>query len=337
MAENPFRTFYEALKRFLSSASGPGTEETQVKYARREKITVFIAAYIMALSLWFIVNLNSSFSVTIDMPLELGEIPEEQALTQSLPASVSVEMSGDGWKLLGLYNDPPSISVDVSQQEVNLLEQVRQRLSAEQDLTVSSVSPILISIELEEKASKMIPVRVQTDIAYQPRFGMIGEPRIFPDSLLITGARSQIRDYEEWVIRDTLRMEEVNQDIAVELPVVNDNQLVRISADQISYSADVSEFTEGESRVYISTRELPRGQNINYNPSTVTIRYDVPIEQYSRVADLNIFEAYVTYDQILADSTGFITPEIEVMTDEYEIRVRSFQPFSVAYFSVLDQ
>ncbi|MFN1834899.1 YbbR-like domain-containing protein [Balneola sp. MJW-20] len=337
MADNPFQSLKEALRELFGKVTGPGVEETQVKYARREKVIVFIAAYIMAISLWFIVNLNGNFSISIEMPVIIGDIPEDMALTKGLPESVNVEMTGDGWKLLGLYNDPPPVSIDVNQTEVNVFEQVRQSLSSEQDLSVTKVDPLIINISMEEKVSKKVPIIIESRITYRSRYGMIGEPRIVPDSMTITGARSQVSNIEDWVVSDTLILNDIDKDINTSIPITNKNPLVTISDEQLQYQADVSEFTEGESKVYISTRGLPRGQNVNYNPSMVTIKYDVPIEQYADVENINPFEAYVNYEQILIDSTGFVTPEIELIDDRFELRLRSFQPNSVAYFSVLDQ
>lgn len=89
--------------------------------------------------------------------------------------------------------------------------------------------------------------------------------------------------------------------------------------------------------VYIRTQNIPRGSIINYNPSTVTIRFDIPIEQYNELQNQRPYEVYVPYQEILEDSTGFVTPDIELVATQYQIKLRSFQPKAVAYFSVLDE
>jgi hypothetical protein len=75
---------------------------------------------------------------------------------------------------------------------------------------------------------------------------------------------------------------------------------------------------------------------VNYNPSSVTIRFDVPIEQYSAVSKIRPYEVYVPYSKIVEDSTGFVTPDIQQTAEDYELKLRSFQPKAVAYFTVLD-
>ena len=289
----------------------------------------------MALSLWFIVNLNGDYRITINIPIEVGAIPQDMALAEGLPEFLEVEVSGDGWKLVNLYSNPPEIPIDVIEGEVNLFDQVRQRFTVEQDVSVLKVQPLFISIGLEQKYPK-IPIKLHSDLQFEDRYGLVSDPVFNPDSLTITGARSQINKIDYWMLSDTLSLSNVREDISQIIPITPKDPLIDYDVDQIRFLADVSEFTEGEVSVYIRTRNIPRGNIINYNPSTVTIRFDVPIEQYVEVQNLRPYEVYVPYQEIVEDSTGFVTPDIELVTTEYQIKLRSFQPKAVAYFSVLD-
>lgn len=336
MADITDNDFLRRLKAFLKPGTKPGAEETEMRFIRREKIVVFVGAYIVAISLWFIVNLSGSFNITINIPVEPGNVPENMALTEDLPEFVQVSVSGDGWQLLNLYNDPPTVVINIEESEVNLFDQVRQRLSYLQEIDVAKVQPLLLSVNMEPKISRRVPVRINTDLNFQPRFGLVGEPTYSPDSITVTGAQSRIEDITEWEVQDTLRLAGIREDISATLPLEDAIGVVELSENEITFNADVSEFTEGETTVYIRTRGLPRGQNVNYNPSSVTIRFDVPIEQYAEVEKVRPYEVYVPYAKILEDSTGFVTPDIQQTAEQFELRLRSFQPKAVAYFTVLN-
>ncbi len=334
MAAEEKNIILERIKLFFKVRT-PNPDQ-DIRSKRRERIAVFVIAYIMALSLWFIVNLNGDYRITINIPIEVGAIPQDMALAEGLPEFLEVEVSGDGWKLVNLYSNPPEIPIDVIEGEVNLFDQVRQRFTVEQDVSVLKVQPLFISIGLEEKISKKIPIKLHSDLQFEDRYGLVSDPVFNPDSLTITGARSQINKIDYWMLSDTLSLSNVREDISQIIPITPKDPLIDYDVDQIRFLADVSEFTEGEVSVYIRTRNIPRGNIINYNPSTVTIRFDVPIEQYVEVQNLRPYEVYVPYQEILEDSTGFVTPDIELVTTEYQIKLRSFQPKAVAYFSVLD-
>ncbi|MAO65588.1 MAG: hypothetical protein CL666_11365 [Balneola sp.] len=324
------------LKNLIKPGTKPGANEEEARFLRREKIVVFIGAYIMAVSLWFIVNLSGSFSLTLNVPVEAGNIPEDMALTEDLPEFVQVSISGDGWQLLNLYNDPPSVVINIEESEINLFDQVRQRLSYLQEVDIAKVQPLILSVNMEPKVSKKVPVKINTDLQFQTRYGLVGEPSYSPDSITVTGAESKVAEISQWEVRDTLHMTGIRDDIRTTLALKGSEGVIELSEQEITFRADVSEFTEGETTVYIRTRGLPRGQNVNYNPSSVTIKFDVPIEQYSDVMKTQPYDVYVPYSKIVEDETGFVTPDIELTENEYEIRLRSFQPKAVAYFTVLN-
>lgn len=326
----------QRLKNFLKPGTKPGSEETEVRFIRREKVIVFIAAYIMAVCLWFIVNLGGSFSINLNIPIEPGNVPESMALTEDLPEFVQVGISGDGWQLLSLYNDPPTVVVNIEESEINMFDQVRQRLSYLQDVDIAKVQPLILSVSMEPKISRKVPVKINSELNFQNRYGLVGEPVYSPDSITVTGAESLIEGISQWEVEDTLRLDNIRDDISTTLALEDAAGVVELSENEIMFEANVSEFTEGETTVYIRTRGLPRGQNVNYNPSSVTIKFDVPIEQFAEVERIRPYDVFVPYAKILDDSTGFVTPDIEQTAEEFELRLRSFQPKAVAYFTVLN-
>ncbi len=337
MADNYFKKIQDWLTSVAKKGTKPGTEEIQAVFAKKERIFVFAMAYIIALSMWLIVNLNGIFNITIKMPVAIGNIPDDLALTDDLPEFVEVSLSGTALPLISLYNNPPSVSIDVEASEVNLFNQVRQRMNTIQEVEVVKVEPILVKVELEKKATKKIPILLQSELAFENRFGLISSPELVPDSIEITGAVSQLRLIQNWVLKDTLKLSGIRDDIQETIAIKNENSLITTSLEEVRYIANVSEFTESEVSVLIKTRDLPRGESITYNPASITIKYDVPLEQYAEIARVRPYEVYVQYSKIEEDLTGFVTPDIELVTPQYVLKLRSFQPKAVAYFSVLDQ
>ena len=228
---------------------------------------------------------------------------------------------------IGKSLQSPEIPIDVIEGEVGI-RSGSAKITVEQDVSVLKVQPLFISIGLEQKYPK-IPIKLHSDLQFEDRYGLVSDPVFNPDSLTITGARSQINKIDYWMLSDTLSLSNVREDISQIIPITPKDPLIDYDVDQIRFLADVSEFTEGEVSVYIRTRNIPRGNIINYNPSTVTIRFDVPIEQYVEVQNLRPYEVYVPYQEIVEDSTGFVTPDIELVTTEYQIKLRSFQPKAV--------
>ncbi|MEO9885728.1 MAG: hypothetical protein ABJR05_01805 [Balneola sp.] len=336
MSDNPIQNIKDRILSYIKKGIKPG-EEDEGKLFTKESVLVFIFAYVIAISLWFAVNLNGMFNITVNMPLEIANIPDDLALTDNLPEYVEVSLSGTALPLISLYNNPPSIPIDVDDSEVNLFNQVRQQMNSFQEVEVSKVEPILVTVNLEEKVTKKVPLKLNWDFEFEQRYGLISKPVMSPDSILVTGAVSQMNSITEWVIQDTLKLDGIKDDISSTIVIPNTNPLLEISTDNLVLTADVSEFTEDEVSVYIRTRNLPRGQNITYNPSSITIKYDVPLEQFSEISTQTPYVVYVPYSKIQEDASGFVTPDIELIATKYSLKLRSFQPKAVAYFSVVDQ
>ncbi|MEO1021861.1 MAG: CdaR family protein [Bacteroidota bacterium] len=325
------------VKKIFTSGNQLPFDDPQKRVARRERILVFLIAYVLAFFMWLIVNLNSNFSISLNMPIQEGNIPPDMSLTDELPEFVQVNLSGQGLQLMNVYNNPPTVTVDLQDGEINLFDEVRRRMSSMQDVEVVKVQPLLLAINLEEQITKKVPLRFESVLEFEPRFGLIGSPALTPDSISITGPASKISSIDYWQLQDTLRFSNLKEDVNTQVPIQTDNSVLRIAEEVITFTANVSEFTEAETTVYIQTRGLPRGENVNYNPASVIIRYDVPIELFAEISRQNPYEVYVSYNEIIDDNTGFVTPDVEQIMPDIPIRLRSFQPKAVAYFSVLDQ
>lgn len=305
-------------------------------YSSLHNIIAFILAILFALSLWLIVNMGRDYSVTLEIPMRIVNLPADIALSTEIPEYASVSLSGEGWSLINLYTTPPTIQLNAETQQINLFEQVRQQLGSISDLNIMQVEPIIVSIETEQKMSKKVPIVTRVDMSLKDQFGIIGTPRMEPDSVTVTGAASKIDAIESWETEET-DVVEVNQNLRVSLNLVRPESGVEVSPTTALYSVEVAEFTEAEVRVPIRTRNLPSGKAVTYNPSSITVRFDVPIEQFSAARDTRPFVAYVDYSRIEDDTTGLISPEIERVSDDFDVRLRSFQPTRVSYFNILPE
>lgn len=310
-------------------------DDSMATYMTREKILVFAISFILAFCLWFIVNLSRDFNITIQLPLEIGNLPDEMALVGDPPEFASVSVIGEGWKLISLYNNPPRILVNADEADVNLFERVQQQISTVSDVNITQVDPLSFQLDLEEKAYREVPVEVEIDINTGDRFGIIGSPAIDPEYVTISGAASLVNEVE-LVSTKPVELSNVNESGEIELEVEKPMPGIAVEPGRIRYRFAITEFTEGEVRIPIRIRNLPPGNAVTYNPSTVTVIYGIPVNQYSEVQNTRPFIAYVDYNTIEEDTTGLVIPQIERTEDEFDIRMRSFRPRTVSYFRVVN-
>lgn len=327
---------FDQVKRILAlrKKSGSVDDDGPVNYLRREKIIVFAISFILAFCLWFIVNLSRDHSITLSLPIEIGNMPDNLSLSEEIPDHASVTIAGEGWQLISLYNNPPTITVDALEQEINLYEKIQQQMMGMPEININNVQPSGITLQLEQKATRRVPVELNSSIELGDRFEMLAEPVLSPDSVTISGAASNLAVIDRV---ETFPVERtgVSENLELTLDLVEPAPGITINPPMVGFRLDVAEFTEGEARIPISIRNLPPGREVTYNPSIITVRYSVPIDQYSDVQEGRPFQAYVEYETIETDTTGVVIPQIEATTDEYDVRLRSFQPGTVSYFNVI--
>lgn len=325
----------ERLKKFFKTGDSGKSEETEgSEFIGREKVIVFTASVFFALCLWFIVNLSRDFNITIQVPIQLVNLPDDRALSSEVPEHASVNISGEGWKLIPLYSNPPRVNLSADSRQINLFDQMRNQVGAFSDLNVLQVDPIILNIETEEKATKRVPIVSRISLDLRGQFGIVQDPVITPDSITLTGAQSKLADIDSW---ETVEVEfrDVNRSLERTVNLRPPPSAIVMDPGSVTYRAEISEFTESEIRIPIRTRNMPSGKAVTYNPSSITVRFDVPIDRYSEVQDARPFVAYVDYADLELDTTGFITPTIERTSSDINVRLRSFQPATISYFNIL--
>lgn len=311
------------------------SNEDEIAGLGRERIIVFVVALILALALWMMVNLSRDYTLSLEFPIQLGSVPSEMALVEDIPNTATASVTGEGWKLINLYNNPPTINIDVNDARVNLFDQVQQQMNALPDVSIQKVQPQILTVKLDNRISRKVPVRSNVDVSFRDQYDFISLPEITPDSITINGAATIIESITQWAT-DSVQIRNVNTDISQVISLESSGNLISLSEDEVQYNANVAQYTEGEVKANITTRNLPPDRVVSYSPIAITIKYDVPIDQYTDLQDENPFNVYVPYQEILQDSTGFITPEIEETEERYYIKLRSFQPRRVAYYIVLE-
>lgn len=330
-----FNFISERIKRIFTGEVMPSPDEGDLSsFESREKIIAFSVAIFIALSLWFIVNLSRDFNVSVEVPILLTNLPQDVTISSDVPETVTVTLTGEGWNLISVYTNPPRVFINAESGDINMSEQIRSQISAFSNLNIVQVRPSQLEIVTERKISKRVPVVSRVKLNVSGRYGMIREPVVSPDSVTISGAESQLAEIDSWETED-LELVNTNGNIVRNVNMRQPESGVTVQPATVTLDLEVAEFTEAELRVPIRTRNLPSGSAVTYNPSSIMVRFDVPIDQFSEVQGMRLFNAYVDYTLIANDDSGRVSPEVEIVESDYNIRIRSFQPPRVSYFRII--
>lgn len=285
--------------------------------------------------LWFAFSMQETYLQVIEMPVQVNELPEGRSLLNLPPSHVRVQVEGEGVRLLRLYYNPPTIPVTVTSesesQDMHLT--VSESVS---NVSIQSVTPRTISMPTDERISRRIPIHSRVEIQTAPSRYVIGEPRIEPDTVMIFGASRIVSAIDSWPT-ERLVIENVRDTVRSEIALSDSlGGLLEFDFEEVELFANVQEFTEHTRVLNVQVKDAPPNRRVSLDPSSVRVRYRVPLGQFDEAAGSSDFIAYVTYDEIVSDTSGVLYPHLD-WPEELNIRDTRVEPDALRYYNVLGE
>jgi hypothetical protein len=279
--------------------------------AQRRGMVITICVAISSV-LWLTFTLQEVKVVTLNFPTEVVDMPEGEALVTLPPESANVQVEGEGVQLLWMYYNTPSISIPASEQTVNLAD----ALNLPDNVRLQSIAPRQITIEKEPRVTRQIPVQSRAQVETPQAFELIEPPRLRPDSVAVSGARSVVEGLTAWPT-EPVTIDEVRDSVTTRIPLADTlNQLVTRTPDRVTLIAWSGKFAEATREIAVEVTGVPSGQNVvALEPSTIRVKYRVLFDQLFASERAPDFFATVSYDQIREDTTGYVEPSLHLPSD----------------------
>jgi hypothetical protein len=275
----------------------------------------FTVCVLLSFVLWLSLSLQEQRMVTVDFPVEVGGLPEGQALVEIPPSTVSVKLQGTGLDLLALMFDPPSVQVEARDESPVEVQEVLT-LPRANDARVESVTPRVIQIETEERVERRLPIQPRLTVQTASSHELVHDPIVSPDSVTVFGARSIVESLADWPT-DSLVLTDVRDTVRTSVPLTDTlTGLVERATDEVDVVVRAGKFAVETKKVTVDVTGVPAGQDlVALQPSTIRIRYRVLFDQLFESRRSSEFFATVSYNQIRSDTTGYVEPRIHVPTD----------------------
>lgn len=293
--------------------------------------TVLTVCVLISTVVWLIFTLQEPKTVTMEVPTQVVNIPEGQALTELPPSTVSVQVHGARRQLLWLHLNTPVVPINATSNEVNVQEVLN--LPQISDVRVENVTPRQVDVPKEERVQQRLPIRNRVEAVLPESHEMLRPPRLEPDSVRVSGARSILAGLEAWPTKPVV-LDNVQDSIQATVPLADTLlQLVDRGVQEVTYRALSGKFAEATRELNVEVTGVPSDQNlVALEPSTVRVSYRVLFDQMFQSQRASDFFATVSYDQIRSDTTGYVEPNIHVPTDLY-IRDPEPTPRRLRYYT----
>jgi len=165
-----------------------------------ENLALKLISLAFAIVLWFFVMGERRHEVSHIVPITYKGVPEGLIISNQVPGSVEVAISGPRALLSHLTAGDMAIVVDLAGAEagVTSFKRLEETLRIPAGLTVTRISPAYVDIKLESVRDKQVPVRVV--LSGEPAAGFrVRRIRVVPARVTVSGAESELRAVSEVV------------------------------------------------------------------------------------------------------------------------------------------
>ncbi len=279
------------------------------------RVPALLSSLLFALALWLFVAMSKRYVATFNIPTSVKMEQATQAVRAGLPKQVEVKLSGEGWKILAFYLSRAEWTLDLANELRKSTLFIETTPTAAQyikplpeGLTVLDVQPALLTIDLEKKVTKTVPIRLAQTIVPASGF-VITDYRLTPDSVTISGAVSLVEaidSCEAFPQSTALRGNFSTRAIVVDsfFPYLS------VSPKSVALSGTADKLAQIELvDIPIELRDAPPTQAVTLIPNKLKLTIG------GAVSDLELLRpdhvtVQVSYNDIVADTTGALQPKV---------------------------
>ena len=76
---------------------------TRAREMKERRYHIVITTVVCAVLLWGFVKLGNQYQTTVEIPIDVSDLPEGVAIRTSLPRDIQMILRGEGWQLAALF------------------------------------------------------------------------------------------------------------------------------------------------------------------------------------------------------------------------------------------
>lgn len=265
--------------------------EPNVDSYKKGKLKMFFFFLFISSFIWILSKFSKEFTATVEANLQYINVPNNTELAKDNPKWVSFDLTTSGFNFIYFKFKKPNIGIDISKYRKNnklVLDIPNQEFikiittQLKNNIAVKNLSINNLSILLEAINSKKIPILLVSEISYKSGYKQIESTMLQPDSIVITGPKSEIdsvKQIKTKLLKASDLFSDFNEEIAIEPPL---NDKFSSSIKKVMVTIKVDEFTQKSLTIPIEIINLPKNIDIKLIPESAEISFDVTIKNFNK-------------------------------------------------------
>lgn len=306
----------------------------------RRHLPVFAFLLTLSTLFWILTVLSKDYTTTVHYKADFIDLPVDKLLIDEEEVDLHLQVIAPGFTILAhrlsFRNELPlSVSSFIPKKKGNYWNYFllgEQSISQIQEVIPTSmqllhIQPNRIDLLLDEKAERVVPVKLKSSISFKDLFRQKEAVKLEPSTIVISGPKAVVEVFDE-INTELLSLEDVDnfKNGEIEIQSLNHSE-INYSAKNIKWELKVEQFTEGEIKLPIEMKNVPKGYEIKLFPDEVTVSYLISLDKFDLVKP-DMFAAQILFDRDFKRQSVNLSRQADFVEN-----VRIF-PSKVEYFLI---
>ena len=279
---------------------------------KSHELLVFCFFLAVSFGFWLLQALNDTLEREVQVRLQLGNVPNDVVIIDSLPEYVSVTVQDRGLPLArhSIYSvfRPNQMKIDFKDYdkgekdaEVVISPYEMQRMLGRlfaASTKIQSFRPDTLRYSYNHGLSRNLPVKLSGSVKTTPQF-YIQSIKVKPDSVRVF-APAGILDTMHAIYSESFRLDSLERTGSYQIEL-RKQKLLKYDPEQVQIILQVGYYTEKTIRVPVLGLNFPADKKLRTFPAQVSITFRVESGRFSQVKP-DDFVLATTYEELLRNS-----------------------------------
>ena len=245
-------------------------------FLKDSRTLTFVVCVLLSAFLWSLIRLSKNLLREVSVPVVVTNLPAYQVLMPSAPNAIKLLVEGNGFTLLKTYSQNEALSVDytdlkhIEVSQYCLSKSTREKLTNTylSNFKIRSVVSDTLTLLLEKKVSKKIPVLMQLNVEYAKEY-QLTELRITPDSVTAYGSQKAIDTLTQVTFQYT-KKKLIKDNFSKNYSLKN-TKYITYDLHTIKMEAFVDKVSEQLLKVPVQVVNVPKDSQVKVFPNEITV------------------------------------------------------------------
>ena len=284
------------------------------KASVNKKLYVFLVCLFISTFYWLINVLSNQYNSDIEVNVHYNNQPPDFIILSKLPTILKVNISTDGYNLLGyqLKLKKPKVEINLSEYQFDELQNKHEILFKDflptlskqlgSKMTINEISPKIVQVILDKKMVKSLKVIPNVKLTFKNQFQLFDDIIVVPNMVEVSGPASML-DSINVIPTSLVEINDIESSLIKKIKLNNDFIIahhLQIKNSDVEIKINTDKFTEYKLNLPVIITNTSDTVDIDVIPMSIEIKFLIPLSKLALLKPEE-FEILVDFNELSAN------------------------------------